>query len=294
MSYSTVQKHSGLETSQSSVSEPKLRTLVTVDELKELKMKKKMSKKLSKSSKSHDIPRTMPQYLELPIGGTPLCQGVPTTASNIHKHNNSDRGPRESRGAKHYIHPSQYFPFGYKVPREFRHLLVAIEDMPQQFQATETYESSSQTAHPQLQVYMQESAIYSSQRNPKHVHFEKIPAKTYNHSPISNNNQILPSSSSQSNQQHQVLQKPRSQTHNLKQSLSPPPPYTKVANTKTSESMFSDEDIQIIVKALTLICGLILLVQIFKVFKMIESQFLTYLIYAGIIWYVLMNYVNFR
>lgn len=293
MSYSTFQ-HSGLETSRSSVSEPKLRTLVTVDELKELKMKKKMSKKLTKSSRSHDVPRTMPQYFELPIGGTPLCQGVPTTASNVHKHNNSDRDPRERHGAEHYIHPSQYFPFGYKVPREFRHLLVAIEDMPQQFQTTETHQSSSQSAHPQLQFYTQESAMYSSQCNPKHVHFEKIPAKKRNHSPISNNDQSFANSASQSNQQDQMSQNPRSQTHNLNQTLSPPPPYTKVANTKTSEKMFSDEDIQIIVKAIVLIFSLILLVQIFKVFKMIESQLLTYLIYAGIIWYVLMNYVNFR
>jgi hypothetical protein len=290
MPYTLFQKQAVLEIGRSSSPKPSTRNLITIEELKELKMKKKTSKKMLRSSKSGAV---LPQpdsksILDLEAITVPPYQtvpkAVPQTAQHSHHLQNSNKVPRENNFADHHIHPSQYFPYMYKVPRQYRHLLVSTEDMPQQFKISEAPQSQAQAVY-QLQKQQQNHKL-------KNVHFGDSPGVVYNQSLPAQTDGMLARSSTYLNQQEQVSQHHRPQQ--LYYKPFPPLSYSEVTRFKSQKGVMPEEDTQTMLKAMAMICCLMLLYQIFKIFTMMESQLLVYVIYVGLIGYILMNYLSRR
>ncbi|KAF5095627.1 hypothetical protein D0Z00_003073 [Geotrichum galactomycetum] len=284
MPYTVFQNQADLEIGRSPAHNPRTHIMVTTEELKELKMKKKMSKKLHRSPKAGTVQPDSQSITSLQATTTPQYQAVPKaipqTAQHARHHQDSNKVPRENHFADHHIHPSQYFPYMYKVPRQYRHLLVSTEDMLQQFQVSEAPQSQAQAVY-QLQ---------KQQHKKKQVRFED--SRVYNQALPAQIDGTLANSSPYLTQQEQVSQPPRPQQ--LYYKPSPPPSYSEVAHLKSQEVVMPEEDAKTMLKAVAMIFGLMLLYRIFKNFTMMESQLLIFVIYVGLIGYIVMNYLSRR
>ena len=257
MPYTVSQNQATLEIGRSPTSKPSTRNMITIEELKELKMKRKMSKKLHKSPKS----------------GPVLPQPGPENSNNV---------PQENNFADHHIHPSQYFPYIYKVPRQYRHLLVSPDDMPQQFQIDEPSQSQAQAVY--------QSQKQKQQHKQKHVRFGDSPAVAHKQALPAQIDDTVAGSSTYLAQQELVMQ--QNQHQQFDYNSSPPPSYNEVANGKSQDGSMPEEDAQTMIKAVVMICCLVFLYQIVKFVTMMEDQLLVYVIYVGLIGYILTNYLS--